>query len=125
MKRIFLLSSILLLSTCWAVAQSNQSASDQGSMMSSEKTTVQGCLSGSDGSYTLTDKTGTAYKLSGDTAQLQAHVGHTVQVTGTTSPGMNTSHMGNQSGSMSEAAESQPTLNVTSFKHMMANCNGM
>ena len=94
-------------------------------MMSSGKTTVQGCLSGSDGNYTLTDKTGTAYKLTGETAQLQAHVGHTIQVTGTASPGMNSRRMGNQTGSMSEAAESQPTLDVTSFKHISANCSGM
>ena len=33
MKRIFLLSSILLLSACWAVAQYNQSPSDQGNCL--------------------------------------------------------------------------------------------
>jgi hypothetical protein len=121
MKRIILLGSILLLTTVWAVAQyGSQSSSTSGSDMS--KTTVEGCLAGSDGNYTLTDNSGTTYQLTGDTAKLQNHLGHTIQVTGTSASNEG-STTGKQSGSMSAPSESQPTFNVTSFKHVSTTCN--
>jgi hypothetical protein len=81
--------------------------------------TVQGCLSGSDGNYTLTDKSGTAYQLSGDTSKLAAHVGHTISVIG-----MSSGMSGAQSGSMSSPSDSsQKTLMVSSFKHVSPTCN--
>jgi len=47
---------------------------------------TEGCLGGSDGNYTLTDKTGTTYKLNipagADTSKLAAHVGESVNVAG-------------------------------------------
>ena len=45
--------------------------------------TVEGCLSGSNGNFTLSDKNGTSYQLTGDTAKLSEHLGHEVKVTGT------------------------------------------
>lgn len=121
MKKILLLSSIFLLSAVWAVAQydSQPSASSQSSSSDAGQTTLEGCLGGSNGSYSLTDKSGTTYQLTGDTGKLEHHVGHTMQVTGTASTGSSTS---NSSGSMSEAAEAQPTFNVISFKHIAASC---
>jgi hypothetical protein len=116
MKRLLLLSSILLLSAVWAVAQYDAPSQDD-----TNKTTIQGCLAGSDGNFTLTDKSGTTYQLTGATAKLQAHVGHTISVTGTTGPSAGAPGM--QSGSMSAPAETQPTLNVTSFKHVSPNCS--
>jgi hypothetical protein len=85
-----------------------------------DKTTVQGCLAGSAGSYSLTDKSGTTYQLTGDTAKLQAHVGHTIEVTGTT---MSNQGSTGQSGSMSAPSEMEPTINVTSFKHVSTSCS--
>ncbi len=127
MKRILLLSSILLLSVTWAMAQydSQSSASSQSSSSSDmSKTTLQGCLSGSNGNYTLTDQSGATYQLTGDTAKLEKHVGHTIQVTGTpiTSSASNTTS-GNPSGSMSGSAEAQQAFNVTSFKHVSSKCS--
>jgi len=116
MKRLLLLSSILLLSAVCAVAQYDPPSQDDAS-----KTTIQGCLAGSNGNYTLTDKSGTTYQLTGATAKLQAHVGHTISVTGTTGPSTGASSA--PSGSMSAPAETQPTLNVTSFKHVAPNCS--
>src|SRR5579859_5624676 len=52
---------------------------------SGKKEKIEGCLSGSNGNYTLTDKNGTAYQLSGDTSKLADHVGHEVKITGTLS----------------------------------------
>ena len=125
MKRMLLLSSIFLLSAVCAFAQyeSQPNASNQSGMgMGMDKTTVQGCLSQSNGNYTLTDSSGMAYQLTGDTGKLQAHVGHTIQVTGTPSAASNPSGMAKQSGSMSGASDMQHMLSVTSFKHVTAGC---
>lgn len=128
MKRIILLSSILLLSAVWAVAQyesqpSTSSQSSSGSSMS--KTTLEGCLSGSSGNYSLTDKSGITYQLTGDTAKLQAHVGHTIQVTGTNEPASSSNSNMGKSSSMSGPSDAQPMFNVSSFKHVSTTCSGM
>lgn len=120
MKRILLLSSIFVLSAVWAVAQYDNQTSTSQSSSASSKTTVEGCLSGSSGSYTLTDKSGATYQLTGDTAKLDKHVGHTIQVTGSA-----TASSASTSGSMSESADKQQTFNVTSFKHISGSCSGM
>jgi hypothetical protein len=129
MKKILLFSTILLLSAAWAVAQSNSQANTTGQMSSdSGNMTVEGCLSGSVGSYSLTDKSGTTYQLTGDTARLETHVGHTIQVIGTSSPSTESSAANTAkepSSAMSGATGSsstQQTLNVTSFKNISANC---
>lgn len=88
--RHMLLLSVLLLGVAWAVAQDSSQASPSTGQTankagSGSHTTVEGCLSGSDGKYTLTDKQGTAYTLTGDTSKLAEHVGHEVKITGSTS----------------------------------------
>jgi hypothetical protein len=124
MKRIILISSLLLLSSIWAAAQYEAQPDTSQSSSDSNKMTVQGCLSGSAGSYSLMDKSGATYQLTGDTAKLQAHVGHTIQVTGTNSAsGSSSGTMGKPVGSMSTPADSQPTLSVTSFKHVSPSCD--
>jgi Protein of unknown function (DUF5818) len=45
---------------------------------------VKGCLQGSHGNYTLMADNGTTYQLQGDTSKLSAHIGHEVQITGST-----------------------------------------
>jgi hypothetical protein len=149
MRKILLLSTILLLSS-WAMAQysGSQSGSDQGmnghgnmggqtsmggsqgsmggqantdsqASMGGQKTTVVGCLSGSDGNFTLTDQSGTAYQLSGgNTSKLTAHVGHTIAVTG-----MASNPNATPSGSMSAPADSHATLTVSSFRHVSPTCS--
>lgn len=85
-KNAFYLSSAVLLAGSMAVAQSAMSGSqDQDSSAAQAAgAKVRGCLSGSEGNYTLTDNNGTIYHLVGGGAQLQASVGHEVEVTGTT-----------------------------------------
>lgn len=127
MKKLLMLSLVLLLSAVCAFAQygsqdsNNQSSAGQGSADPNE-TTVQGCLSGSSGNYMLTDQAGTVYRIKGNTSKLQAHVGHTISVTGTstTASGANAAR---QSGSMSSPSDSHPTLMVSSFKHISPSCN--
>jgi hypothetical protein len=91
----------------------SSSMAPQGSTISDK---IQGCLSESNGKFTLTDNSGTAYQLTGKTANLKAHVGHTIEVTGKTSGA-------NAPGSMSgEQSSMEQTLQVTSFKHVSSNC---
>jgi len=113
----YLLLSILLLSACWVVAQdSTQTSGQTGSTASGGDKTVQGCLSGSNGNYMLTDKNGTTYQLTGDTAKLSAHIGHEVRITGTAGSSSATGAMGTQGNNASQ------TLSVTSMKHISKTC---
>ena len=87
MRKLFLATAILLLSSSWAVAQSSSpstqqpdksqtSTSDQGAQ------TVEGCLSGAADTFVLTDANGKTYDLTGDTKMLQTNVGHRVRLSG-------------------------------------------
>lgn len=133
MRRLVLLFSVLLLGACWAAAQStatsNSSQSDStsassgqtGSANASGATSVQGCLSGSSGNYTLTDKHGNTYQLTGDTAKLSEHVGHEVKVMGTSSSAAPSSG-GAATGTAGSAAGNSQTLEVSSVKHIAKTC---
>ena len=138
MRQLFLLLSVLLLGLSWAVAQDSTSPATQDSASNSGQTsrtgaggqmTVEGCLSGASGNFTLTDKNGMSYQLSGDTAKLSEHVGHEVKVTGTSgSAGAGASGSTEPSGAAGTAGAGQ-TLEVTSVKHVSKTCksggNGM
>jgi hypothetical protein len=89
MKRILMLSSIALVCASVAFAQGTSTqTSDQSSGTGMSSSAVQGCLSGADGNYMLTeDGTGTMYKLTGKSSKLKDHVGHEVAVTGQMSGG--------------------------------------
>jgi hypothetical protein len=131
MRQIFLFFSVLLLGLSWAVAQSttpstsspSSGQASQGSETSGQTSasggekSVVGCLSGSGGTYTLTDKSGMTYQLTGDTAKLSEHVGHEVRITGTPS----SPEAGTQSGTTAGGAGSQ-TLQVSSVKHISKSC---
>ena len=126
MRRLVLLLSVLLLGACWAAAQdtttSSPSQSDPTSASSGQSatasgaTSVQGCLSGSGGNYTLTDKNGNAYQLTGDTAKLSEHVGHEVKIMGTSSSAAPSG--GAATGTTGQASGNSQTLEVSSVKHI-------
>lgn len=141
MRNKLLLSSMLLCAM-WVVAQtypnssSSQSSSSSGqtspsSQTSSQssgagnETTVRGCLSGSSGNYTLTSDSGTTYQITGDTSKLSDHVGHEVEIKGTTSPSSSSSSGGaaSSTGSTSAGGGSQQTLSMTSMKHIASTCS--
>ncbi|HEY1272186.1 MAG TPA: DUF5818 domain-containing protein [Terriglobales bacterium] len=86
--------------------------------------TVQGCLSGSDGSFMLTDQSGTTYRLTGDTSKLSEHVGHEVKITGTTSagPAASGSSPSSSAGSTPGASEGSQELQVSSVNHVAKSC---
>lgn len=96
----------------------NRQMTQSGQTNTGAKTTVEGCLSGSNGSYMLTDSQGKSYQLQGDTSKLANHVNHEVRVTGTESaagaPGANSMSNG--------AGGSEITLDVTSVKHVSKTC---
>jgi hypothetical protein len=89
----------------------------QGGTASGRTMTFQGCLSESNGKFHLTDKMGTSYELTGKTANLKSHVGHTIAVTGKA-----TASGENQPGAMSEQGGMEQTLQVSSFRHISGNC---
>ena len=113
--RQLLVLSLLLLRVSWAAAQNSPATSPKSSASANAAAqTVQGCLSGSDGKYTLTDKNGQTYDLTGDTSKLAEHVGHEVKITGATSAG---------AGSPSSTgSQSSMTLEVSSVKHISKTC---
>jgi hypothetical protein len=116
MRHGLLAISVLLLASLWVVAQySGQSKTSGGG-----QTTVEGCLSGSSGSYMLTDQNGTMYQLSGDTAKLSEHVGHEIKVSGTSSSADNTASSAGTANGASGGA--QQTIQVASVKHISKTC---
>ena len=114
MTKIVMLAVVLLASAAWLQAQ--QYPPDTSKQTGSSQNKIEGCLQGSDGNFTLTDSSGTTYQLQGDTAKLTEHVGHEVQITGSTSRG------GDSANSASAGAASQPSLNVKSIKHVSKTC---
>ena len=133
MRKLALLFSVILLGASWVAAQDNSTSQDQAnspaasqtaSSTAGSETTVQGCLSGSDGNFTLTDKSGNNYTLTGDTAKLTEHVGHEVKVTGTTSSASTSpSGGGSATGTTGQAtAGSATTIEINSVKHISKTC---
>jgi Protein of unknown function (DUF5818) len=129
MFKALMLALALLLSTAWLQAQEQypQAGSNQKEATASDQVTVQGCLQGSDGNYTVTDNSGTTYQLQGDTSKLSAHVGHEVQITGTTSgAGATNPNAGagttNPTTGTPTAGAQQSTLTVQNMKHISKTC---
>lgn len=121
--RYLLLLSVLLLGTCWAAAQNYPSQSGSTHATSSASTTtVEGCLSSNNGSYTLTDSHGNNIALTGDTSMLSEHVGHTIKVTGTTAAASTSSSGDSSSGAMGQTSSSPQSIDVSSVKHVSKIC---
>ena len=117
-KKAFYLSSAVLLTGAMAVAQTAMGSSqDQDSSAAGQAAgiKVRGCLSGSEGNYSLTDNNGTIYHLVGGDAQLQGSVGHEMEITGTTDA---------QRSSVSDdvAANTANAFQVTGARVVAATC---
>src|SRR6478735_7114592 len=85
---------------------------------SNSSTSIEGCLSGSAGNFTLTDQSGKTWQLAGDTSKLSDHVGHQVRLMGTDTSA--SAAGGPSSGATATgagaAAATQSTFNVTKVK---------
>jgi hypothetical protein len=114
MTKIVMLAIALLASAAWLQAQ--QYPPETTKQTGSSQNKIEGCLQGSDGNFTLTDGSGTTYQLQGDTAKLTEHVGHEVQITGTSGGA------GDSANSASAGAASQASINVKSIKHVSKTC---
>jgi len=127
MRPMFLVFSVLLLGFSWAMAQNGTSSANSSTAAgqtshasASGETSVEGCLSGSNGSYTLTDKNGMTYQLTGDTAKLGEHVGHEARITGTRSSASSNAAGGAASSAAGGAGSEM--LQVSSVKHISKTC---
>jgi hypothetical protein len=87
MKRVFLATAVLFVSSSWMLAQNNppsQQPADKSKTPTSDQKghTVEGCLTGAADTFTLTDAKGRTYQLTGDTSGLNENVGHKVRLEG-------------------------------------------
>jgi hypothetical protein len=132
MPKMWTLALVLLISAAWLQAQespsgssqsgSSQTAAGQTGSAGARQASVEGCLQGSNGNFTLTDSSGTTYQLEGNTSKLSEHVGHEVQVTGT--PSKSSAGTGANSNSAMAPGESSGsrTLTVEKVKHISKTC---
>ena len=86
---------------------------------------VEGCLGGAAGNFTLTDKSGTTYQLQlpagADSSKLTSHVGEEVRVSGTTSNAKGGSDASAASAG-GTAGGSQSTIAVTKIDKISDKC---
>lgn len=96
--------------------------------------TIQGCLSGAAGEFTVTDSSGKVYKLKGNADQLSAKVGHQVEVIGRVAEGAaaNDSTTAASSASDTPAASATTssatqavTLEISSVKDIAEQCSSV
>ncbi len=114
MRKTLLLTLVLLITAVWLQAQdSGQSMGKNGDL-----TTIQGCLTYTHGHYFLTDSSGMAYQLQSQANKLQAHVGHTVELTG--KDAIRT--IGTTVQGAASTAKEQHVFKVTSVKHIAETC---
>jgi hypothetical protein len=104
MRKTYLLTAIVLLSTHWVMAQSVgrpstlpdspssyqqpvapatvAASSTQSPSATRRDTFLEGCIGGSSGRLTLTDAGGKVYQLRGETTTLAEHIGQHATITG-------------------------------------------
>jgi Protein of unknown function (DUF5818) len=125
MSKTLMLALAILCSAAWLQAQDPSSQSSHPTSAqagaASSQTSVEGCLQSSNGTFTLTDNAGTTYQLQGDTSKLSKHVGHQVQITGSTSG----SSAAAASGSTTQGSSHQQTLTIDKVKHVADSCKTM
>ena len=120
MTKPLTLALVFLLSAAYLQAQNPPPAGNPSDHpMSAHASTVRGCLQISDGSFTLTENSGTTYEIQGDISMLAEHLGHEVQITGTTSTP--SSDKGGSSGS-TRSATGQRIIHLQDLKHISKSC---
>jgi hypothetical protein len=113
MYKTLLIALALLLPAAWLQAQDN--------MGKAGPTTIQGCLSNSNGQYWLTDSSGVKHQLSSHANVLKNHVGHEVAITGMEAvKTTDTTVQGTGS-----TAKEIPVFRVQSVKHVADTCKAM
>ena len=87
MKKLFVETAIVLLSSLCLFTQSSSQATQQPGQSQTSTSdqgahTVEGCLTGAADTFVLTDAAGKRYELTGDTKMLEPNVGHKVRLWG-------------------------------------------
>jgi len=104
---------------------------------SNSSTSIEGCLSGSAGNWTLTDQSGKTWQLAGDTSKLSDHVGHQVRLMGSdnsssasrssspssSSPSSSNPSSGAGATGAGSSSGSQPTFTVQKVKMISSACS--
>ncbi len=123
MRRILLLSSILLLSALWASALVDNGSDSDNPLVYPDpnRVIVQGCLSGEVGELALTDRTGESYQLTGNTENMYRNVGHTVMVTAEKPSG--SPEPGSMAANADTDTDTPPSLSVISFQDVSPSCS--
>ena len=85
MTKILTPAFTLLILAVWLQSQNPPPTGNPSDRPIEHASTLQGCLKGSTGNFTLTNKSGATYQIRGDASKLGEHVNHEVQITGTTS----------------------------------------
>ncbi|MGA9508595.1 MAG: hypothetical protein WBV55_08115 [Candidatus Sulfotelmatobacter sp.] len=117
MKRFWLVA--LVLSGAFLLAQDN--SADTGQKNAKGQETIRGCVSRSNGDYTLMkEHPAVTYELqAGHHIRLRHYLGKRVEVTGSESPSLSTS-----SDSMARQGNAAPvTLNISSIKVLNKDCS--
>jgi hypothetical protein len=113
MYKTLLVALALLLPVACLQAQDN--------MGKAGATTIQGCLSNSNGQYWLTDSSGVKHQLSSHANVVKNHVGHEVAITGTEA--VKTTDTTIQGAASS--AKQIPVFRVQSVQHVADSCKTM
>jgi hypothetical protein len=100
-------------------AQNNGTYGQNNSQSSAGKTTLEGCLSGTEGNYTLTANNGMTYELQGNNNQLNKHLGQEVKVKGSAAVGASS---GMATGQSAASSASQQTFQVNKVKKLSKTC---
>jgi hypothetical protein len=130
MKKMLYLLSLGIVCSSLALAQDASAAGQTatpGTDTSAGGKTVQGCLSGGDGNYLLTeDGTGATYKLVGDETQLKKHMGHEVAVTGQSTNDTDSQAPASDQGQAQPSTNSSggTSIQVTNVKMISKQCQG-
>jgi hypothetical protein len=119
--KTLLLALMFLVPTVAMQSQETVQGDSTGSATAaSNQIAVEGCLEGTGGDYWLNAKSGRVYQVEGDTSNLDPHVGHEVQITGSTNgasafiPSMATE---------ADGMVVRPALIVEHVKHIAEKCN--
>jgi hypothetical protein len=127
MKSIFLLLGSGLLAATLAVAQDTPSNGSEATEPSpntqvsktdqTSSSVIRGCLSGSAGNYTITDLNGMQYTIAGPDNELQARVGHEIEVTTRQEQSSQSTSQGDQTTSGSSSS-----VQVSNVRDVSATC---
>jgi hypothetical protein len=122
MKKLFLFTVLGLLCASFGWAQQQ---ADQSSASSVQVGTVRGCLSGSDGNYTLAqDSSGKMFRLVGNDDQLKGRIGQEVLVTGQLTAGASAADQSDGSAKSSAGSSASGNMvQVSDVKMVSQTCN--